>query len=671
MDIFALDFETYYDNTYTLSKLTTEHYIRHPLFQPTGLGISRNGSEPTMVPGELVPSFLARIAPTLAQSAVLAHHTQFDGAILAYHYNIHPKLLLCTMSMARGRGHLRASLDAVAEAMGLPPKGKELASFRGKRLEDFTPHDIAALKRYCTNDVRLLWQIWERLKVGFPPHELRSIDQVIRMFTQPRLVVDSEPLEEHLDYLRQKRSEALARVPGEDEGQKLKTLRSNPKLAALLESHGVTVPMKQGKRGPTYAFAATDEGFKALLSHPDEIVREIVSVRLGVKSSIAETRCQNLLDVAGRGALPIYLHYAGAQTTQRLSGGDKMNLQNFPKKFPGDKKRVHPLRLALRAPEGYAIGVADSSQIEARLLAWQAGQLNVVEAFAMGRDVYSEMASQLYGRPVNRKEVEEDEIPGFVGKTAVLSMGYGVGFVKAALTFLHGALGGPPLLFTYKDVEQIGVNLGAFSGDKWKTARMRKDAPATLTPEQWLVQCAVADAIVTRFRHSNPAIVRYWSIAEHALACIYNGVDFAFGANDCIRVIPHVGLALPTGVNIYYKDLHQARVRNDEGKVEQTWVYTGRKEGRVQDVKLYGGKVVENVTQALAACVIRHQMLAIGKRYPVLFQVHDEIPYLTPVSEAEAALKWVIAQMSVAPAWAPGLPLGAEGGYGDSYGVAK
>jgi DNA polymerase I-like protein with 3'-5' exonuclease and polymerase domains len=670
VDIYTLDFETYYDDKYTLKKLTNEQYLRHPMFQVLCVGISRNGAEPVWVPGERVPSMMERLRPVLSESAVLCQHAQFDAGILSFHYNIHPKLILCTMSMARGRGFLRTSLEALANELGLPPKGTELQAFKGRRLEDLSLMEATTLGRYCLNDVRITWMIWERLRQGFPPHEIRSIDQVIRMFTQPRIVIDEGPLREHLEYLYQKRSEALARVPGDDEEQKLKTLRSNNKLAELLVGYGVTPPMKEGKKGPTYAFAATDEGFKALLNHENEIVREIVSVRLGVKSSIDETRCRNLLDVGSRGPLPIYLYYAGAQTTQRLSGGDKLNLQNLPKKHPADKKRAHPLRKALRAPAGYKIGVADSSQIEARLVAWQAGQWNVVEAFAGGRDVYSEMASQLYGRPIDRKNNPEDEIPGFVGKVAVLSMGYGVGFVKAAQTFLHGALGGPPLRFTMRDVEIMGVNIAAFLGDKSKVQRMKDAQPATLTEQEWLVQCAVTDAIVTRFRMSNSAIVRYWDIAEYALSCIFHGKEFAFGTNECVRVIPHVGLALPTGVNIYYKDLQRVKAKKN-GKEEVQWQYTGRKEGRIQTVNLYGGKVVENITQALAACVIRQQMLVIGQRYPVLFQVHDEIPFLVPEEEAPEGLKWVLQQMSTTPVWAPGLPLAAEGNFGDTYGDAK
>jgi len=154
-----------------------------------------------------------------------------------------------------------------------------------------------------------------------------------------------------------------------------------------------------------------------LLEHPKASVRTIVEARLGTKSTIEETRTQRFLGVAERGRIPIMLNYYGAHTG-RFSGGDKLNLQNLP--------RGGALRRALAAPAGKCVVACDSSQIEARLVAYLAGQDDLVQSFREGRDVYSEFATDVYQRRI----VKTDKVERHVGKTCVLGLGYGMGPTK-------------------------------------------------------------------------------------------------------------------------------------------------------------------------------------------------------------------------------------------------
>jgi hypothetical protein len=210
-----------------------------------------------------------------------------------------------------------------------------------KRRLDFTPEEMEAYAGYCVNDTELTYKLFKVLGRGFPLVELKLIDLTIRMFTEPCIVLDKRILADHLEGVKAKKAELMAMIT-----QDRSELMSNPKFAALLANRGVVAPTKisltTGKE--TYAFAKSDEGFKALLEHEDPYVQALVSARMGVKSTIEETRTQRFIDIADRGPLPIPLRYYAAHTG-RWGGDDKINMQNLP--------RGSTLKKALRAPEGY------------------------------------------------------------------------------------------------------------------------------------------------------------------------------------------------------------------------------------------------------------------------------------------------------------------------------
>ena len=624
MDIVTIDFETYYDRQYSLSKMTTEAYVRDPRFEVIGVCVKVNDYPTDWYSGDNVGKFLNSL--DYSEMAILAHNTAFDGAILSWHYGIKPKFWFDTLSMARPyhNATVGGSLKALASYYKLGQKGDEVFNNMGKHRKDFTPEELDRYAAYCVNDVDLTYELFKKLKRGFPVSELMVIDQTIRMYTEPTIRLDTDVLAQHLQKVKddkQKLIQDLA-LKGLSEEKVKKALMSNQIFAKLLQTVGVEPPMKTSLRTgkETFAFAKTDKEFTALLEHPDPRVQNLVAARLGTKSTIEETRTENLMKVAARGALPIMLNYYGAHTG-RFSGGDKLNLQNLP--------RNGAIRTALTAPVGEVMIACDSSQIEARMVAYIAGQDDLVQAFREGRDVYSEFASEVYGRKVTKA----DKIERFVGKTCILGLGYGMGAVKFRNTLALG---------------QGGISVDVDENE--------------------------AERIVRLYRQKNHKIVSLWNRCGHALTGMVAG-----GSGNITDLLPYDndGILLPNGMRIRYHALRQTpdgfEYINDARtyrKLAQMRVMSGG-DVKVDWTRIYGGKVTENIVQALARIVVAEQMAAIGQSYHVAFQVHDEVIITALESEQSIAREFVERQMSKPPRWAQDLPVACESGVGYNYGDAK
>lgn len=625
MDIYTIDFETYYDREYSLSKITTEMYIRDDRFEAILVGIKKNNGPVKWIPKPMIAGFLKAI--DFSKAAILCHNTVFDGAILSWHYGVRPKLWLDTLSMARPLHNVSVggSLKALAQYYKLGAKGDEVINALGKRYEDFSKEELHRYAAYCVNDVELTYQLWLKMKREFPAQELLVIDQTLRMYTEPKIELDRGLLLQHLSEVRsskEKLLELVAEAMGMGEKfdvQALKpVLMSNPQMALLLERLGVEAPTKvSAKTGKTaYAFSKTDKAFTDLLEHPDERVRAAVEARLGVKSTLEETRTLAFIGIGERGPLPIMLNYYGAHTG-RFSGGDKVNLQNLP------SRGNTTIRRALKAPEGYEIIACDSSQIEARTVAWLAGQDDLVQSFREGRDVYSEFASDVYGRTITKADYTER----FVGKTCILGLGYGMGAEKFRRTLALAKI----------EIDEVE-----------------------------------AERIVRLYRTKYYKIVQLWQLCGNVLTLMVNG---RAGVLADKLEFDNTGITLPNGLKITYPALRQ----NGSGfeYINDARTYRkflkdrvlGNKCDDLPWTKIYGGKVTENIVQALAGIIVRGQMVKIGlSGYFVAFQVHDENVCVVPTRGAEAAEAHIIQLMSEPPAWAPDLPVACESGRAENYG---
>lgn len=602
--IVTLDFETYYDKTYTLSgKINTSEYIRDDRFHAHGVGIKIGNGKTLWYTGKNIPLALREI--DWSKCAMLAHNTAFDGFICSHVYDVKPAFYLDTLSMTRAAHghHMRHDLDTVAKAHGFAGKVKRdaLADTKGK--QQLTDKEERALGAYCVDDVDDTYKIFWKLHDHIPDEELRLIDLTLRMFCDPVLSVDIPRVQAELEAEIGGKAAALLRS-----GASIETLMSNDKFAELLKREGVNPPMKTspstGK--PTYAFAKSDLDFQQLLRHPNKKVVALAEARLKVKSTIGETRAARFLEAGKNGMkLPILLNYSGAHT-HRWSGGNKMNLQNL--------KRGGELRRSILAPKGHVIVVADSAQIEARVLAWLAQQMDIVNAFANKDDVYKLMASAIYGIPV--EQVTKDQ--RFIGKICVLGLGYGMGPNKLQQTLKQGTMG-PPVDISLEECRRI-VNI---------------------------------------YRSRNYKIKNLWKIMDGIIASMLTGTSGEFGPLTYGKGY----IQLPSGLFLQYYGLHgEAEVRHDDLVVQEATYLT--RNGRT---KIYGGLLTENVVQALSRVIIADQMLEISKRYRVVTMTHDEIVVICPKKDAKKCLADMLKVMSTPPDWAPDLPLAAEGDYDDCY----
>lgn len=596
----TVDFESYYAKDFGFKTHTTEEYIRGDQFEVIGVAVQVDDTEPVWFSGtkQEIKTFLDGY--DWGSSFVLAHNAIFDGAILNWHFNIRPRAWLDTLSMGRALHGVEAgnSLAKLAQRYELGVKGDEVINALGKRRADFSEEDLARYGEYCKNDVTLTFKLFNILMERFSKVELRLIDLTVRMFTEPALQLNTALLEQHLEEVCDRKEKLIADCVADKD-----TLMSNPKFAELLKSFGVNPPMKisQTTGKETYAFAKSDEGLKELMDHPDERVQAVVAARLGTKSTLEETRTQRFIDISKRGSMPVPLKYYAAHTG-RWGGSESINLQNLPRKSI--------LKQAIIPPPGYVVINSDSSQIEARTLAWLAGQKDLCDAFERGEDVYRIMAAKIYNKDIH--EIDDDE--RFVGKTTLLGCGYSMGAKK------------------FKD------QLMTFGRD---------------------IPLETCERIIDVYRRSYPAIPKLWKDGDRCLRALLEGKASTFGVQQhAVAFLPYIGFEFPNNMTLGYKDLKA--VQNDN-YVEYT--YTA---GRFVK-NIYGGKVVENCCQAIARCVIGEQMLMVAKKYKVALTVHDAVVCLAKESELDEALEFVTQCMKWRPKWCPDLPLNCETKYGESY----
>jgi DNA polymerase len=449
------------------------------------------------------------------------------------------------------------------------------------------------------------------------------------MFIEPVLELDKKLLVDHLEAVKDAKEALMESVrdfmlkdadpeyvhaifsEGMDGIKKL--LMSNDKFSKVLENYGVVPPTKVSLRTGklAWAFAKTDEEFKSLEEHPDERVQMLVAARLGNKTTIEETRTERFIGMSSRGKFPVPLRYYGAHSG-RWSGQDSVNLQNLPSRGTNAGK----IKKAIKAPKGYVVIDCDSAQIEARTLAWLAGQHDLVQAFENKQDVYRLMASQIYQIPpehVTTGPASQRQ----VGKTVVLGAGYGVG---------------PNKLQIFLKV-QAGVE----------------------------VTLDEAKRIIHAYRSTYYKIPELWHKADEALIALRTGNGFQVDEQGLIRAIPKKGLTLPSGLHIQYPGLGEV-LDEKTGKTQLRYFSKG------VPVYIYGGKVIENVCQAVARQVVAEQMLRTSKRYKVVLTVHDAVAIIAKESEKLEAQAYLEECMSWQPKWASGLPLACESGIGASYG---
>jgi DNA polymerase len=617
MRFVVADWETYFDSkSYTLSKMTTESYVRDPRFAAHGVAIKWG------------PDHAARWYDERQARQVLAdedwsdvmmihHHAQFDSLIESYHYNVHPKMIGCTLSMARMilGNHLSVSLDSVRKHYGMPAKRTPYHLFGGKHWHELAEQERASIADGACDEAESIWKIFGLLMREFPASELEVIDITVRMFTEPVLQADI-PLLRKVWEDEDRRKVALRSAIAVTESE----LQSADKFCQLLEAAGVEPVYKTGKNGDIPALAKTDDFMRELLESEDEYVRALAEARIGAKSTLLQSRAEYLGHMAARGALCMYLRYCGAHTT-RWSGGDGGNPQNY--------KRGSALRRAVCAPDGYQLLVIDLAQTECRILNFLAGQKDVIERFRAGHDPYVGNASIFYGREITRA----DEAERGTGKQLELSCGFGCGGPKFKRTAALGIYG----------------------------------PPVSLSDE-------AAQRAVDLYRSTHRAVLGYWREAGNQLSWINGGLEKQWGP---LRIAAKK-VWLPNGTRINYDTL-EWYVPNDDDinyalQTGNDYVANdGRAGWRLKTrqgwSKMYDAKLVEHVVQALARVQMSDAMLRLNRAgFRPVMTSHDDVAVLIKDDEhVDETVQFCTELVKQEPAWLPGLPLDAEASVGQRY----
>jgi DNA polymerase len=614
--IVTIDFETLYSKDYSLRKLSEVDYILDPRFEVILCAIKL--SENTTVVYDDPASIRDALgAIDWEHSAFLSHNVRFDGAIAAWHYGVRPKLWLDTLSMARAVSHAwtgSSSLASVAKYMDLPAKGDAVVRAMGMTRAAFSAAELAEYAEYCKHDTDLCREIFDRFRVAgaFPTDELLVIDLSLRMFIEPQARLNPMKLAEQLHLIKAEKAAAFARMAHINKD----VFSSNNKFAELLQTLGVDPPRKLSTTTglETWALARNDREFKELCA--DESlpmdVQAALACRMGAKSTIDETRTETLLGLSrrdwgtrGTAWMPVPYKYYGAHTG-RFSGDGGYNFANL--------RRGAPIRDAIEAPPGYRIVHRDASQIEARILAWLAGCDDLLAAFAEGRDVYCEFATRFYGRDITRG----DKVERHLGKQAVLSLGYGAG----AERFRHSLFVGTGGMSVTLDIDEAQVLVDFY-----------RDTYAPI-PNLWRTANGVLKRMIREPMH--PPRNGLPAPLEVGQSCVW----------------------LPNNLAIQYPKLH---IQTTPEGAEDMYF-----QGSYGPRKIYGAKLIENVTQGLARIAVTDIMRRVYQHtghWPFM-STYDSHDYMVPEHEAgemDATLAQVFAEE---PAWAPGLPFASEGGWG-------
>lgn len=643
----VIDFETYYDKDYSLSKITTEKYIRCDKFEMIGVSI-KVGANPTEFYRR--EEGLARIRELVRDyetSPFISHNSTFDCGILGLRYNIHPLFTVDTVIMAKLSGLDRVAggkslskLSGWMQEKGLVAEQKRgtVHNMLGVHAADMTEQQWQEYGDYCKLDSDLCYALYNYMLPMCQVDELLMSDITTKMWTKPAFDLDVPLLQDYAVRLEAERTEKLSALAVQmgfsDLDELHKHLRSSAKFVALLESLGVECPMKwsEKKKCMIPAVSKTDQEFLALKEHDDELVQLLVETKLGAQSSMEATRTQTLLDIASRGLAPIYLSYAAAHTG-RYGGGEKCNWQNLSKRT---KEPV--LRQSMRAKQGHIVLPTDSSQIELRVNSVVSDQQDLVRIFQDNLDPYVDMAAAIYHKTYDEilhaakvEKSKEGKAMRQMGKLVCLAAGYGM----SAATFKYRML-------------------------------LEKNQEAA----------DMADELISAFRTKNHKIAQFWKTCQRALDVMYGGQQMWFGGADDRMfladgtstfhgvVIPSI--LFPNGTRIWYQNLRKEA--DEEGKTN--YVYDQLKGRGMMSKRIWGSALCENIVQKQSFDILKWQALEIAKAgVPIHLNVHDEWVSVVPDRLAAKAAIVHCRAMKTSPPWFPPGVLDCEVDVGRNYGT--
>lgn len=687
MNVLTVDFETYYDREYSLSKMTMIEYIMDGRFQPIMMSYAINDEPIQNVIG--YPNIKRILDGIDWDNTVLnAQNTAFDATIIRARFGHTARYYTDTMAMARvTAAHVfeGASLGAIAKVLQangvpVPPKGKEVQSALGMHLYNAyqgTPYlalqattDPNEIQRghellmgyveYCNNDVHLAREAFKYFTKMITPDEMQYGDMILKCYIEPSLYLDLPIIEEEIQRIHErdeKRARDVANKYFNGKQAELRSVcRSVPKFTEFLRGLGgileheidedadyaFIIPSKysekKGRVEPCYS-----KTFPAVIEMCDRMdeIGDIFRTKLAMSSSIELSRAERFRAIAKIGCGFGMPYTVSGAHTHRLGGSGGLNVQNLSS---GRKEgQSNALKRSISSPPGHQVVVFDSSQIELRTGSYIAGDHATLKMFLEGRDPYSEQASLIYGGdPVEIKKLAKSGVEPYAsiqrpaGKASLLSNIYGTG----AVGFMNYA-------------KLMGVDM-------------------TLEEAQHIVKV---------YRETHHEVVATWNACEVALRNMIAGASGYFGGPegklfyyDGSRINHGVrmpGIRLPDGNWLNYHCLTMREREYPDGSTKMNYAYRGLKEGRIQWIFTYAARIFENCNQALAFAVMKYQALLINQRYKIVLNTHDEWGIVVKDDEVEQAKEYMQWCMRQVPEWAKGLPVDCEGDAAVHYGDCK
>lgn len=662
-DTLVLDFESYFDQDYSLKKMSNVEYVTHLLFEFTDLGIKINDTISISIPGPQVPWAIKRLQKKFGKAlhnvTVVAKNTKFDILILAQKFGIYPPYVIDIEDLSRYYdSRMKHDLGALAKTFKLQTKG-DTSQFKGQHCVDI---DWAAMKKYCLGDVDLEYQLLEILlpMVDNPEVELPLMQHTLNLYLKPTFDLDVELANEIYNDMGKELAKDLDKVTWilEEYGTKKKKtveglLRARsifPKILADALPDDEKVPMKMGggktpKMIP--ALAKEDEGFQLLLVHSDKRVRDLCKAKAACSSwSLHQLKVQSLITQTkcfGDG-VHIPLKFYGCHTG-RWSGTQKWNPLNLGGK--GNRKtgeQHHPLvgkvRHTLLAPDGHKLIIADSRQIEARELAWIAGQDDLVEDFRTGGDPYSTLATEIFGEPVWNPTEEEKETPE--GKILEIRRGWG------------------------KDTE-LGAGFGLGPNTMYLNCRKNKFLRPMFDSGEY--NWNFLDKLIKTYRIKRYMIPKFWKTVEKCFRWVtkYPNEVMTYFVDDsgCLHTRHEKQKAIiKNSLLTFWKEGSTTIIQLPSGRRLFYRHATVDKQNQIKHLHgyLYGGLLTENIIQSICRDLLGGWLLECERQQiPILLHTYDELVGCVPEYCAERRLEDMIEIMNTGPDWAAGLPLDTEG----------
>lgn len=642
-----IDIETYSGES--LADCGVHRYAEHPDFQILLFAYAFDEAPVTVVDlaqGTTLPAPVLRALtdPTVVK---VAHNATFERTCIGRMLGkeLDPLQWECTMAQCARCG-LPLSLGEAAKALGLEvqkmTEGKKLikqfclpheATLLGGSERVLPTDDLKGwqtFKDYCRMDVEVERELDKALAWLEPTQDEKALYALDQRINDRGVLVDMQLVDNAV------RMDTIYKARLNVEAQQITGL-SNPNSATQLREWlggrtGLQLDTLRKADLPDIKGSTEDEDVHRVL----QIRAEMAKTSNKKYEAMQKTVCR---DSRVRGLL----QYHGTRTGRWA--GRLVQMQNLPQNHISDLGLARELlrdgdmdamslcygnvpdtlsqliRTAFVAPDGETFAVCDFSAIEARVLAWLAGEEWVLEVFRGHGKIYEATAAQMYGCSV--EEISKTDPRRQKGKIAVLALGYQGG------TGALAAMGG----------ERMGLSAEDMAG------------------------------IVRDWRKANPHIVKCWANIETAAQrCVTTGID-----QKVYGLVFHrrqedgtMTIQLPSGRLLCYRSMTTGTNRFGNGSLKYRGVNSTTNQWGW--IETYGGKLTENIVQAIARDCLAHTLLALDRNgYPTVFHVHDEVVCEVPKQEGPEALKKIQKIFADVPDWAEGLPLKGAGYVTDYY----